>query len=82
VRLREAGESVSGSRPRETPRKLALAEGRATYFTGKPCRIGLHICERNVHNCMCLDCARDQRSQRLVERREAKRVELDAAIWA
>ena len=36
-------------------REEALAEGRNTFFTGKPCKYG-HISERWVHSYSCLTC--------------------------
>jgi len=35
----------------------AMAEGKSTYFTGKPCKHG-HICERQTDNKTCLECSR------------------------
>src|SRR5262249_12996710 len=36
----------------------ASAQGRRTYFTGKPCKHG-HIDERYVRNATCVRCMRD-----------------------
>lgn len=42
-------------RPKEIAREDALAAGKSTYFTGKPCKKG-HIAPRFVRSYACTEC--------------------------
>lgn len=46
--------------PIANARSNAAKDGRARYFTGRPCKRG-HIAERFVSNGRCVECARDDR---------------------
>jgi hypothetical protein len=49
---------------RETPRAVAIAAGRTTYFTGKPCKYG-HVEDRYTLDGVCVECRRNyQRNER------------------
>lgn len=43
------------------PRKKAKSLGIKRYFTGKPCKHG-HLCEKNVSDGKCMECARRWKS--------------------
>ena len=45
---------------KQTPRKLAIAEGRTRYFSGSPCPQG-HVADRMVSTRACCDCIEEKR---------------------
>lgn len=44
---------------RHMERQKALGEGKATYFTGRPCKRG-HISERFTSSWICIECSRTE----------------------
>ena len=44
-----------------SPRKLAIEQGNATYFTGKPCPNG-HVADRFVSTRACKDCLLEKKA--------------------
>ena len=52
-------------------REQALQEGRARYFTGRPCKRG-HLSERYVSNSACVACVAEKSS--LIQARKANGV--------